>query len=336
MAIKINRDGIQFRNFSITNSVDGIYIDGTFTANGQFVDGTQAQGGRFGYVSGGRPPDTNVVDKFPFVVDTDATDVGDLSQARSEGSGQSSSVSGYTSGGYLTPPQTLYNTIDKFPFAVDGFTATDVGDIGANRRGTSGNESTTDGFVSGGYLTPGSGSPSIIEKFPFATDTNAADTGGDLSQARHADQNSQSSTTHGYTSGGNATPVPAVVNTIDKFPFSISSGTATDVGDLTVTRNQAAGQSSSTHGYSSGGDPVSTVIDKFPFSVDTNATDVGDLSTGRSQVSGQSSTTHGYTSGGNPSPVVSVIDKFPFASDNNAGDVGVLTRTIRLTTGQQV
>ena len=51
----------------------------------------------------------------------------------------------------------------------------------------------------------------------------------------------------GYTSGGSPS-----TNTIDKFPFA-SDANATDVGDLPGSENAgAAGQSSSTHGYSSG------------------------------------------------------------------------------------
>ena len=61
------------------------------------------------------------------------------------------------------------------------------------------------------------------------------------------------------------------------------------MGDLSNGRNLSAGQSSTTHGYISGGrDPArSNVIDKFPFSTDGNATDVGDLTLTRKAASGQ-------------------------------------------------
>ena len=71
------------------------------------------------------PVITNVIDKFPFATDANATDVGDLTQSREFVAGQSSTQSGYSSGG-RTP--TFLNTIDKFPFATDG-NATDVGDL---------------------------------------------------------------------------------------------------------------------------------------------------------------------------------------------------------------
>ena len=81
---------------------------------------------------------------------------------------------------------------------------------------------------------------------------------------------------------------PANVNVIDKFPFS-SDANATDVGDLTVAKNGAAGQSSTASGYVSGGsDPSTTnVIEKFSFSSDANATDVGDLTIARWRATGQ-------------------------------------------------
>ena len=117
---------------------------------------------------------------------------------------------------------------------------------------------------------------------------------------------------------------------IDKFPFA-SDVNATDVGNLTIGRYGLSGQSSSTHGYSSGGFITTNTIDKFSFSADGNATDVGDLTGGRYlYTAGTSSTASGYATG--PS---SVIDKFPFASDGNATDVGDLTVARSLSAGQQ-
>ena len=122
----------------------------------------------------------------------------------------------------------------------------------------------------------------------------------------------------GYASGGGVI--------IEKFSFS-ADGNATDVGDLTVSRSNLAGQSSQVSGYNSGGTPRVNYIDKFPFATDGNATDVGDLTVSRYEVAGQALTElAGYTSGGfvNP-PSSNVIDKFPFAADANATDVGDLT-----------
>ena len=52
---------------------------------------------------------------------------------------------------------------------------------------------------------------------------------------------------YGYASGGSGSS-----NVIDKFPFS-SDANATDVGDLTVARNEPPVKVLATHGYTSGG-----------------------------------------------------------------------------------
>ena len=322
---------------------------------------TQAQGSTSGYTSGGGEPPgySNIIDKFPFSSDANATDVGDLTLARRGPAGQSSSTHGYSSGGAAPPsssppsqptwPNSLNkDIIDKFPFASDG-NATDVGDLTREVFGAAGQSSTASGYTSGGNeaYSGGATERNTIDKFPFASDGNATDV-GDITESKEY-AGGQSSTTHGYTSGGNHPSEPtAYSNVIDKFSFS-SDGNATDVGDLTVARTEIGGHSSKDNGYSSGGrgsnpaPPPSAanvnIIDKFPFASDANATDVGDLTVLRSQIAGQSSTANGYSSGGSipASPYRSnVIDKFPFASDANATDVGDLTVARREAAGQQV
>ena len=290
------------------------------------------QGTVSGYTSGGRSPAIdNTIDKFSFSTNANATDVGDLSQARGfSPAGQSSSDNGYTSGGFASPS---YARIDKFPFSTDS-NATSVGNLSVIRHTLTGQSSADSGYSSGG--TNPAFSPStlnVIDKFPFSSDANASDV-GDLSVGRYG-SSGQSSDSQGYTSGGRPNPT---INTIDKFPFS-TDGNASDVGDLTQGRYYSAGQSSSSSGYTSGGTNTGSglnIIDKFPFASNANATDVGDLTQGRAHPAGQSSTVSGYTSGGGYSPVLNTVDKFPFATDTNASDVGDLTQARKESTGQQV
>ena len=292
------------------------------------------QGTNFGYSSGGFTGDAwgdryDVIDKFPFSSDANATDVGDLTLNRSPSSGQSSSEHGYTCGG-RTPQYpsagTATNIIDKFPFSSDA-NATDVGDLAfATFAVGGGNSSTTHGYSCGGE----GGLRDRILKFPFASDANATYT-ANLTYVRDFNAG-QSSSENGYVSGG----VPTSTG-IDKFPFAADVN-ATDVGDLTVARF-ACGQMSATHGYASGGTTPSlaNVIDKFPFASDGNATDVGDLTVARYVSAGQSSTSFGHVSGGSwPFYAANnIIDKFPFASDGNATDVGDLTLARMVSSGQQ-
>ena len=244
-----------------------------------------------GYLSGGLlPPYTAIIQKFPFATDTNSSAVGNLSQGRRRPSGQSSETYGYSSGGL---DSTFSDVINKFSFSSDG-NGVDVGNLTQARSAPTGQSSTTHGYSSAGSNP----SPALntIDKFSFSTDTNASDV-GDLSQARSRAAG-QSSTTHGYTSGGIISNPPLVMsNTIDKFPFS-SDTNATDVGDITQAsgRYGAAGQSSTSSGYTSGGfggSPAanSNVIDKFPFSSDTNATDVGDLTVARYEPAGNQART---------------------------------------------
>jgi hypothetical protein len=298
------------------------------------------QGTNFGYTSGGGSAPAyftaqNVIDKFSFSSDGNASDVGDLTVARYQLAGQSSSTNGYTSGG---SQPAFSNIIDKFPFSSDG-NATDVGDLTVTTRELAGQSSTLSGYTSGGYGTPGL--QNTIVKFPFTSDANATDV-GDLTVARQYVAG-QSSTTSGYTTGG-ASSIGAwpttQATTIDKFPFA-SDANATDVGDLSVAVVSSAGQSSSENGYNTGGrnaTPGSISynfnIDKFSFASDASSVDIGNATVGRYRVTGQSSTLAGYTTGGY-SPVRNVIDKFPFTSDANATDVGDLTVARASSAGQQ-
>jgi hypothetical protein len=296
------------------------------------------QGTVAGYTSGGRTEnfptlDRNVIDKFPFATDAGATDVGDLTRNSNGAAGQSSDVSGYTSGGNPTGEVPAGDkTIDKFPFATNA-NATDVGDLTVARREISGGQSST----ASGYTTGGDGlSPpviqNVIDKFPFATNANATDV-GDLTVTRYL-TTGQSSDVSGYTSGGAGAPVNTI---IDKFPFATDAN-ATDVGDLIGGFNNRSGQSSTVSGYVSGGGSTTNIIEKFPFATNANATDVGDLFLTRGKAAGQSSTVSGYTSGGQYSPSPgnnATIDKFSFASDSNATSVGNLSAARYFAVGQQ-
>ena len=300
------------------------------------------QGSNFGYSSGGvaasAPYYTNVIQKFSFTSDANATDVGDLTDSLAYASGQSSSSNGYSSGG-LNPANSPIrtSTINKFPFSSDD-NATDVGDLTQPRNAAAGHSSGISGYTSGGYDT----SPvSTIDKFPVASDGNANDI-GDLTRTVSW-KTGQSSSVSGYASGGYIGP-DSFINEIEKFSFS-SDGNGTDVGDLTVSRYRSAGQSSTDSGYTSGGytgaTPFATTsIDKFPFASDGNASFVGNLSTGihsNFHMTGQSSTTSGYASGGSTgaNPSINTIDKFPFSSDNNASDIADLTQALRGNEAQQ-
>lgn len=312
------------------------------------------QGTSNGYTTGGYTGSTqsNVMDKFPFASNDDATDVGNLFQARNGVAGTYSTSHGYSSGGFNG---SIYSdVIDKFPFATDE-NAADMANLSVGRSGVAGQSSTTHGYSSGGG-TSGvyAGMTNIIDNFPFSSDTNASDV-GDLTLARRTSAG-QESTTNGYTTGGDqGTPGSTYpsTNNIDKFPFA-SNANATDVGDLTSNRKQVVGQSSVSNGYACGGSTVGSGqtgqwvsnIERFPFATNSNSTLIADLfdEDKKEGIAGHSSDINGFNSGGagspwpgNPTSTFSNrIEKFSFSSDGDGIDLGDLTEARYQAAGIQV
>ena len=283
------------------------------------------QGTNYGFVTGGSSTD---ITKFPFASDGNATDLGDLTQSATLYSGQSSGTHGYctnNSGG---------NKIEKFPFTSNA-NATDIGDLAQSSISAGGGQSSsTHGYTAGGRFT-------YIQKFSFTTDGDATlNSGGLAVSTGDAAGQSDAINAFGYVTGGKIPP-STYRNDIQKFSFA-SEAAATDIGNLTEGRFYMSGQSSETHGYTTGGTQgsgptASTIrdrIDKFSFSSGGSATDVGNLLESKtSNTAGQSSTVSGYTSGGNPTTYQ--IEKFPFSTDANATDVGDLVTNRYYMTGQQ-
>lgn len=300
----------------------------------QMGNRTNAQGVVSGYASGGWGPGMrDVIDKYSFISDGNATDVGDLVLTASHGGGNSSSTHGYVVYGTATPSQTITNGMERFSLTVDGNSSALTAQLTDNRNQLGSVSSDDNGYaVSGSTPTYAYGTP-VIDKFSFASDVNAS-AGGNLTGS-FGRRTGNNSTTYGYVSGGNG-PGSAnqFLNNIDKFPFA-NDDNATDVGDLAVGRQKAgtAGSNSDTHGYVAGGltnwpsVPINN-IDKFSFVADGNATDVGDLEYTTSYVAATSSTSNGYAATGSlPSAPHSInnISKYPFASDTGSTDVGDMT-----------
>jgi len=230
------------------------------------------------------------------------------------------SVSGYATGGIRGVPQTTLDITDKFPFSSDT-SSTDIAES-LVRVWAVGQSSLTSGYISGGQSSssPTFTSCTTIGKFSFSSDSPATCI-ADLTQGRRRVAG-QSSTTSGYTSGGETT-LNVCTNTIDKFSFS-SDANASDVGEMSVAGNYVVGQSSAVNGYIA----RAGNIEKFPFAADTPSSDIAEAATSFDcHGSGHNSAENGYFAGGrNPSIVaLDTIEKFPFATDANATDIGELT-----------
>lgn len=321
------------------------------------------QGVNHGYTSGGANfgvTNFDIIDRFPFAVDANATDVGDLTVGRYRASGHSSLTHGYTAGGDQFPGSDQ-NVIDKFSFSSSA-NATDVGDLLSVLTSHTGHQSGSSGYVSAGSdatVSPAlAGIKKDIQKFPFTSDGNSTRV-GDLTETKLYSQG-LSSTHCGFVAGGDQKSTPpftpyagGVSNKIERFPFAADTN-STDIGDLTTARKYGAGNSSETHGYVSGGStfvppshpsfPSSAdfsivTIEKFPFASTATTTSVGDLAE-ISYVSGmaaQNSNVSGYVTLGNSAGYAKDIGKFSFASDGDGTVVGDLsvTRNFLGPTGQQ-
>jgi len=251
-------------------------------------------GGYKGPVSSGSL--TGAIEKYPFAISSGTSSlVGSQATSKYFSRGASSDTHGYTVAGYVSPPAPVPKSIDieKYSHSSDE-SATDVGDLYDTAEPRSSyipNSARNAGlaFFSGGYSNPPepAGLTSRIQKFPFATDENAVDTGGDLIGGLYVPNIGTYSAagtvspTHAYIAGGGP-PYQFSVDTIQKFPFSISSGSATDVGNLVQGTSNLKGISSTVSGYAVGGygpgtpDGIDT-IQKWSIASDANATDVGNL-----------------------------------------------------------
>ena len=336
--------------------------DAATTAAGDIASGHN-QGTQYGYALGGRvnPGTSNVIQKYSYTSDANATDVGDLTQAvYSRQAAVSSTTHAMNCGGYApgaTPAGWPHATnIDKIAYASDG-NATETGDLNEKFGDGAAHQDDTHGYLSGGLAGPSlptQAAGNTIQRFALAS--TSGDTGtdvGDLSKYMRYCSGWSGSDGYGYLANGSHTyaptmPAPGYWEKIERFPFA-ATASSTEVGDtLDLYYQQFGNLQSTTHAYSAGGvkgsvptSPSRNGIEKFPFAASTTQTDVGDLATypghspttgkgnSGSSVQGSSSTTHGYVHGGHGSPtpanVYNTIQKFSTSSDANATDVGDLT-----------
>jgi hypothetical protein len=271
-------------------------------------------GRNYGFLAGGHPHSN--IEKFPFATDSVSVDqsVG-LSDSRAgAGAGTSSTTYGHAAGGYP-----FSNVIDRYAF-VSTTTAVDWGNLTNARTHACGASSETYGYTMGGE-GPGYGQDTN-DKFPFASNAGATDVGNLYASGCYNTPASHQSATHGYVSCGTRMSPHAHSAIIDKFSFA-SGGDSTLVGTQTVVRYGVAGISSSTHGFSAGGNLVSTdTIDYFSFASDGNGSDWADISANNYAAKGTQSIVSGYALGGSGDSTR--MDKFPFASATNATDIANL------------
>lgn len=269
-------------------------------------------GSNYGFTAGGwAPGDSNVIDRFPFAADANATDFGDITTATYNITGVSNKPG---SKGYLI---TSYTNVVDFTNSNSATNVTNLSPVSSYTGwGPSGIGNDTTGYFA---------DTNIVRKFLFSNDTSVSpvvtmsagnsnlaymDAGANIgfwgstekldkvnlntetyTAVHPASPNeylwngsSASSATHGYQQGGYGSPTkPLHIDDIMKFPFASGYALAF-VGNLSSGVRFSAGQSSEENGYRSGAtDSPDSVIDKYPFSSDTNATNIGSLTQARGQ-----------------------------------------------------
>jgi len=257
---------------SYTSDIDAVSIGNLQGAARTWPAGSKSM--THGYVAGGRAYPANnsqtTIQKFKFADGTSSINTGVLTTITSSGIGLSSDGYGYSAGG-----DGQLTKIDKYPTSSDT-NATNIGDLTLYRK--QGITSASDvlggfGYTAGGY----GGSPedlrNTIDRFPFASDGNAAGV-GNLARVTYNGGGSQS-TTHGYQFGGDTKSQytgATESNTlkVQKYPFA-SSTTGADTNNLTTTRSLFGTSTSTTDAYLIGGSVsvLSGRIYKYAFASDT-------------------------------------------------------------------
>jgi len=235
-------------------------------------------------------------EKFSFASLGTSTNIADMRKHNSYHAGCNTSTHGYVVGGgkesnnapnysffAASAPTAGYEDIDKFAYASDAATVDTTANLSIERRQGVGLSTLTHGFCCGGYNQGSTSAVNVIDKFPFASSTNAVDHGDLIGGSGYMrNTGGSTSTTHGYTHGGYDTDF---VNTIQSFAFS-SNTTASDHGDLIEVAAYISANGSSTqgYGYSCGGYSTQAWtklnrISKYAQASAANATDVADLIT---------------------------------------------------------
>ena len=92
----------------------------------------------------------------------------------------------------------------------------------------------TSGYSAGTIDSPYANA--VIDKYPFASNTNATDVGDLIDVSIAGSGNGTSSEDHGYNAGG----TPGHSDVIQRFSFT-NDGNASDVGDLNQSRGYTGG-----------------------------------------------------------------------------------------------
>ena len=284
---------------------------------------TEYRGGRGrGIFAGGdTPTQVNIIDKIEIATTGDAIDFGDLSFARNQSGGASSSTRGLVAGGRA--PE--ISTINYVVFSSQGGASTfgDLREVWNSGKGVS--DGTTAVWMGGEWSGAYSGNMHI--DFTIFASTGNSSYFGDIADGKVFSQTASfESPTRGFIGAGGGRFSPYYQNNIDYITIA-TKGDSKHFGDLSLARKAADGCSSTTRGVFAGGDTGSKTdtMDYITMATLGNATDFGNLSAASQFLAGTSNKIRGVFNLGDTGSQVNTIEYITIASTGNATNFGDLT-----------
>ena len=336
--LKVNN--ITSRDGKRGTDVDGI-VEVNTTAHFIPPSGTTAERGSRGrgVFAGGYSPGAspfavvNTIDYVTIATLGNASDFGDLTQARNAFAPAASSTRGVFGGGKTAPLAfaNLQSTIDYIEIQSTG-NAFDFGDLNDTLGRPSATSDSTRVVFAGGYNQQGNPNffvPAELQYITIASKGNAA-TFGTQFFGRYSMGAAASPTRAVYFGGGYESSPGTVTNlNIIDYVTIQTLGDAKDFGDLTEQSRMIASCSNSTRGLRAAGLAPTRVntIDYVTMASTGDAINFGDLSYVNHYPFACSSSTRGLFAGGFTNPAsVNTIEYVTIATTANASDFGDLTR----------
>ena len=309
-----------------SGSIIAIAKWGTGTTSSGLGSGNVWYGDR-GVFSGGTTSSgqVNLIDYIDISALGNASDFGDLTEAKSGVAACSNGTIGVFIGG-LTASSIRVTDIEYITIASPG-NATSFGDITTGTAYNSGISDGTYGLTIGGMNTDGGSwiRTNVIEYITISTPGNGSDF-GDLTAAKFGIA-ACSHGTYGISAGGNH----SVASNVIEYVTIATPGNASDFGDLTAATFHSSGVSDTTYGVigSLYGATDFNGIDYITIATPGNASDFGDFTAGwiNGGGSGASNGSRGLFHAGNISGTNyrTNIEYVTIASPGNAADFGDLT-----------
>ena len=284
----------------------------------------QGQSGRGVFGGGGDPSDTTRIDYLNLTSGGNASNFGDLTDARTQLGGASSSIRGLFAGGDPGPSNS--DVIEYVTIASAG-NGIDFGNLGTAGRLPSASSSSTRAIFSGENKT------NVISYVEISTLGNALDF-GDLTNVSGDKGTATSSPTRFLHASGNSNPKPQII----EYGTIASKGNTITFGDLTYGGNgfrKPRGTSNGIRGIFAGGYDVASPypglkeICYVTMATTGNAVEFGDLTITRESAFSTSSQIKSIHAGGQSDAsgsgdLLSSIDAIDYASDGNAIEFGDL------------